>query len=340
VVVSKRTVKTITSRTGVQIEKIYCRMCRENKKPSDFYVATDTTLDTNGFMSVCKSCCESIYQGTYRAEKNTARALLITCRILNWKFDEDTVNAALLHIETAKKNGAVPQGVVGFYKGKLGLSSGKSFTERENNSLTFTEVSGLKIEPEDPLGNHVTEKTTEELEKIWGDSLEYEDYIWLESEYAIWEGDYNIRSRGEVNLLRLIILKLFDIRKGRSSKQNVNKLEEDFQKLLVTSNLSPAQSNAASKGNIADTWGMLIKRIEEETPAEYYKDYKLFDDFFDLKKYLKNYVSRPISNFLNGRKNYSVDDIDIPLEDGMFGSESSGEIESSKNVDEDKPESE
>ena len=291
-------------------------------------------------MSVCKEDCELIYENAFRAERNVSKALLVTCRLLNWKFDEEAVKAALLHIETAKKNGTNPKGIVGFYKSKLGLSTNKSFGDKSNDNLTFVEINGLKIEPEDRLEDHETEKTTEELKKTWGDKLEYDDYIWLESEYAIWEGDYNIRSRGEVNLLRLIILKLFDIRKARSAGQPTNKLEEDFQDLLKTSNLSPAQSSAASKGNIADTWGMLIKRIEEETPAEYYKDYKLFDDFFDLKKYLRNYISRPIANFFNGRKNYSVDDVDVVIEDEMFGSESSEKVPVSKNLDDEKSESE
>jgi hypothetical protein len=119
----------------------------------------------------------------------------------------------------------------------------------------------------------------------------------------------------------LIFLKLFAIRQARSEQKPINKLEEEFQKLLTTSALSPAQTNAATQGKMGDSYGMLIKMIEEETPAEHYADYKLFDDFFDLKKYLRDYVSRPITNFFNGRKNYVVSgDDDISLDNTIFES--------------------
>ena len=36
---------TFVSKTGIEVVENYCRKCRLNKKPTDFYVATDTLLD-------------------------------------------------------------------------------------------------------------------------------------------------------------------------------------------------------------------------------------------------------------------------------------------------------
>jgi len=320
---TRRKNKAVISSTGISVETVYCRKCRQNKSPAEFYTCVDKVLDTNGYLSLCKLCCRDIYDGFYLSEKSIERAMLKTCRLLNIRYDENAIEAAKQQVETMKARGTESDNFFGLYKSRL-LTSAKLCiqSDRSEEDLTFQE-GNIIITPTDPLEDH--DKNAEELKEIWGDQLNYEDYVWAEKEYSKWEHDYDIRNSSEVNLLRLIILKLLDIRKIRNGGQgSTAKLEKEFQDLLKTSALSPAQSNAASKGNLADTWGMLIKRVEEDTPAEYYKDFELFSDSFNLKRYIKNYISRPISNFFNGQKNYNIiDDPDFSFDASVFGSESS-----------------
>jgi hypothetical protein len=306
-----------SKRKEIDEQKVYCRKCQEHKKKSDFFICTDEYLDTNGVMSICKTCCNLIYNNIYNAEKNISKSLLRCCRMLNVRFDEDAVEATKAHLNTLAQSGKETSNVFGIYKGKILSSAKKNFSDKNSTlDLTFYEPVGLNINPEDPLEDH--EKNAEELKRFWGDNLEYDDYAWLESELAEWKQTHSAVTKSEVSLLKMIILKSFDIRKAR--KENnvtaINKLEESYQNLLKTSALSPAQSNAASQGKLADTYGMLIKMIEEETPAEHYKYYELFGNFFNLKKYFKDYISRPITNFFNGQKNYQIsEDGDVSLDD-------------------------
>lgn len=317
---SRKTTKAITTSTGVVVETAYCRMCRETKNASDYYVATDVSLDTNGLMSICKICCQKLYENNLKIENSIERALYKTCRTLNIRYDPDAIEVAKQQIKNMNDRGTNATNFFGIYKSKLLAVSSAEIGKRGDIDLTFQEETVLPP-PSDPLLDH--EKNAEELKQFWGDSMNRDDYIWLEKEYAKWEHDYDIRNSSEVNLLKLIILKLFDIKNARATGSTA-KLEKEFQDLLKTSALSPAQSSAASKSGFADTYGMLIKRIEEETPAEYYKDYKLFDDFFDLKKYIKNYITRPISNFFSGQKNYNISgDPEFSFDASAFGSESS-----------------
>lgn len=317
---SRKTTKAITTQTGVVVETAYCRMCRETKNASEFYVATDFFVDTNGLWSVCRKCCQSIYENNLKIENSVERALYKTCRLLNLRYDVDAIAVAKNQIKNMNDRGTNATNFFGIYKSKLLAVTPKEIGHRGDEDFTFQEETPLPP-PSDPLLDH--EKNAEELKQFWGDNLNRDDYIWLEKEYSKWEHDYDIRNSSEVNLLKLIVLKLFDIKNARANGSTA-KLEKEFQDLLKTSALSPAQSNAASKSGFADTYGMLIKRIEEDTPAEYYKDYKLFDDFFDLKKYIKNYITRPISNFFSGQKNYNITgDPEFSFDASAFGSESS-----------------
>jgi hypothetical protein len=214
----------------------------------------------------------------------------------------------MIHLETLAKNGKETDKVFGIYKSKLLSVVKERFSNEKNGAdLTFSEVEGKILDPVDPLEDH--EKNSVELKQFWGDNFEYDDYVWLEAEYAEWKEANSSINRSEETILKLVVLKLLAIRKAINANKDTSKLEEGLTKLLNTGALSPAQANVASQGKLVNTYGMIIKMIEEETPAEHYGgNYKLFDDFFDLKKYLRNYISRPITNFLGGEKNYEIDD--------------------------------
>lgn len=288
--------------------KVYCRRCMQTKSSKDFFVAVDEFLDKNGYFSVCKQCCNDVYNIMYESEGSVARAILKCCRIFNVVFDDTAVMATESHIRTFDEKGSKTDNGFGIYKTKLASITKRGFKDKEvSTSLTFSEPN-KPLPPANPLEN--TEKNAEELKQIWGDNLNRQDYMWLEAEYSKWKSEYSIKTSGEVSLLRMIILKLFDIRKARQEEKPTDKLEVAFQNLLKTSGLTPAQTTAANQGKTGDTWGMLIKMVEKEHPAEHYKDYKLFADFFNLGKYLLDFVTRPITNFFTGQKNYDIDDDD------------------------------
>ena len=48
------------------------------------------------------------------------------------------------------------------------------------------------------------------------------------------------------------------------------------------------------------TWGTLIQTIENYTPAEVYKDKKLFRDHDKIEEYFQRYIVRPFRNFFTG----------------------------------------
>jgi hypothetical protein len=313
VVKSRRKAVEFISDTGVKVEKSYCRKCMELKDHDEFYTAVDTYLDSNGLMSVCRSCMKEIYDRMFMTERTLDKAILRTCRILNIRYDQNAVDGVRSHIETMKNKGSEVTQTFGLYKGKLGVRNneggirGRSTT---SESLTF-------VEP----GREVIEKINENenigleyFEETWGKGMNPEDYDFLEKEYTKWRNPEG-NTQGEEVLIREICHIQNNIAKNRVEGKSTTELVKNLQDLMKNSALTPALARVADQGKIVNTWGNIAKMIETEDPAEHY-DKNLYKDYFNVGKYAYNYIVRPIMNFFQGTKNYElVEDDGITIED-------------------------
>jgi len=314
---SRRKVKKFLSITGVEVTEIYCRKCRQTKKPSDFFTAVDEVLDTNGYMSICKDCCDEIYNNIYNSERNLARSILQACRIINLRFDENAVESTRTHLKTLEEKGTKTNNTFGIYKAKvLQNSRGKISNKEAVVDLKFQEVGGIKIEPENPLDDK--EKSTEELKQFWGDRFEREEYEYLESEYSNWKSTNPPVTRNDETILKLVVLKLLSIRKAINASQDTSKLEEGLTKLMTAGALNPQQANAAGRGKIKDCFGVWIDDIEKVKPAEWWKDHSIYKDVDDIQEYFKVHLVRPFLNFWGVQRDFNFEgsvDNDISIEE-------------------------
>ena len=299
--------KEVVSRTGVTVKEIYCRRCMKTKIPAMFYQAVDSLLDKNGYFSVCSDCCNEVYNNFYNENHSVEKSLLKTCRALNIRYDESAVQATndtlFKYLEREKET----EKTFGVYKSKLMKLQNTRITDRNmNEDFTFYEPS-ISV-TQNPMKDDETDNAAE-LKQFWGNNFEYDDYVWLEREFSEWKKTHKIDTRSEVSLLKMIVLKLFDIRKARAEGREASGLEKNFQDLLKTSALSPAQSNVASQGKSQDTFGLWIKDIEDFGPAEWWD--KRRDQYVDAAgfgKYCEDYITRPISNFFGVSKNFDISD--------------------------------
>jgi hypothetical protein len=312
---SRRKVKTVTSNTGIVVEKIYCRKCREHKRPSEFFNSVDD-LDSNGYFSICKSCCNTLYDNYFRVEHSIAKAILRTCRKINLMFDEGCVESTEIHLKTMSDNGKPTDNIIGIYKSKLIQSQKSNFHNSDGEfDLTFHEI-GISLPPNNPL-----EMTDEnyDLSQIWGDDLEFEDYQYLEKEFAEWQKTHRCDTKAEKTLIREICHKMLEIRKTRKETKGTvpAHLTKELQDLMKTASLDPSKSSAANSGNAKETYSNFIKMIEENEPADFYKDKKLYKDFDGIDFYFRKYVTRPLKNFITQSRDFNVDieeDVDETVE--------------------------
>jgi hypothetical protein len=301
--------------TRQEIPKLYCRKCKKSLNEDSFYQATNPMLDSNGKMSICILCCNEIYDMYFSIYNNLEIALQLTCEDLDVRFSKEALIQAKSHIESLVTKGKVAEKVFGYYKSKLG-STNKNSTKME--SFRYKDSDCL----ESIENNIVNEEIDDDLLLFWGKSFdEIDDYIFLESELSNWKKTHKCDNQAEITLLREICIKILEIRKARDKKENVSDLQKGLQDLMKTANVDPAKANAASAGKSKDCFGVWVKDIEQFKPAEWYEQQEKYKDIDGFVPYIKNYIVRPIENFLTGVRNFFVNDnIDADLDSVDIGS--------------------
>ena len=288
--------------------KYYCRKCEKDKLGIHFYKATDFFVDSNGYMSVCKDCCQNIYDSFLATEHTIEKTLLRMCRLLNVQYNEKAVESAQQHIKTRADSGTNISNIFGIYKSKLIATQraqiGKKDTEED---LTFVEPSLKVIEtfPVDPIPDK------EYYEENWGKSinLDIEDYEYLESEFAKWKRTTKCDTQGEEVLVRLICHQQNKIRKTIEEGNSVDNLVKSLQEMMKNSALTPALQNAAMSGKNFETFGNWIKDIEQKTPAEWWEDQTKFHDVDGMTED-KDDIIRSIKNFITNSRDFGTAELE------------------------------
>jgi hypothetical protein len=295
----------IKSRKIVTTENVdkniyYCRKCGLVKKETDFYSCSDAFLDKNGRLSICKECCNIMYDNFIENEKTIEKTIYRMCKILNIKYSEEAISMTKSRIETSKSHGKDINAIFGIYKSQLMVQdktdngdpylSGVSkftFEEPSKDSIVFKEI-------------ETDRKDFEYLKKIWGKVESIEEYDFLEEEYLRWASPIGNVTHSEEVLIREICHYQNQIRKFRieGNVAKVDEISKMMRAVMKDSMLTPALQNAANNGKNADCFGVWIKDIETRKPAEWYLEqtkYKdidgLTDDINDIKRNMKNFIT-------------------------------------------------
>ena len=291
----------------------YCRICQKMLPASKFYEATNTIIDKNGLLSVCRDHCHEIYDMYYSIHNNVDIALKLTCRDLDVRYSEEALKQAQSHVESLMEKGKPASKIFGYYKSKLG-STDKNNQKLESFRFKDTEFENL-------INDQVEEEVDDDLVLFWGRGFSLNDVIFLETELSNWKQTHKCDNQAELTLLREICIKILTIRNRRAGKENVSNDLKELQDLMKTASVDPAKANQASAGKSHEAFGLWVKDVEQFRPAEWYEQQEKYQDMDGFKPYLKNYISRPIENFLTGVRNFFVDDnIDADLDSVDVGS--------------------
>ena len=311
--------KIVTSKTGVEVEKVYCRRCMEHKIPREFWAAVDIEVDSNGFMSVCSDCANILFDNLIMADDSIELATLKMCRKLNMKYDEGAIESAKKQIETVRESGKTIPSFLSIYKIKLVSTQSTKFSNRETEDLTYQEVTTINVSQDaTTLQNLNEEEIDSEVVMFWGEGYGLKDYEWLEKKLADWKRTHKSDTEAEESLLREIVFKQFEIKKARETLKPVtSSMLKDLQDLMKTANVDPAKAALANAGRSNDTFSSFIRMIEDNRPAEYYQDKELFRDFDGLEKYFTKYVVRPLKNFVTQSRDFSLEDTDENEDDDL-----------------------
>ena len=305
--------KIINEENAENINSIYCRRCMTDKKPLNFYKATDMVLDKNTYMSICKDCCRDLYNKYYQLEHDLEKSILRLCRTLNWKYDTESIDALKNHLNNHSKS-PDDETVSGTYRAKLSVRRGQKFGDfvKVEDYLTFNEPSR---EAREEIDDDAFGSSTEDLKLFWGAGLSYSDYVFLESELAKYKASHPSDSYSKVSLLKDLCHKELEIRKARFEEKSTGGLIKEKQDIMKTLAIDPAKESIASGNKNMEAFGVFIQHIEETEPADYYADKEIFKDADNIGWYFEKYVRRPLKNFVTGSRDFNVDANDENDED-------------------------
>jgi hypothetical protein len=303
-----KTKKQVASK--VNLNTPYCTCCGQTD-PKEFYNSKSKIHKHTEKLSLCKKCIGDLFDYYMKRCEYQKKAVFYICRKLDVPFNISAYNGAETH------------------SNKVGWKIWQSYF-KELNSLGDTNKYGYCFDDGQQFFDDTDiisknpfeyEEADDEQKLFWGYGFDPHEYAYLEHELSEWQKTHKCDNRSELTLLKEICIKLLEIRKKRESGENVSSEQKSLQELMKTANVDPAKSNMASAGKSHDCFGIWVKEIEQFRPAEWYEQQEKYKDMDGFIPYIRNYIVRPIENFITGIRNFVVDDdIDADLDNIDIGS--------------------
>lgn len=266
-----------------------CTKCDRPFSSRNFYKNT-SIHSKNGYLTICKECLNEKYNMFVKEYRSSKKAVQRICMAYDIYYNDtiynmcDDGNGNVSIAKYIQKTNMVQ------YKGKTfedSLKEGFFFTGNSNGiNLGLSENSG---EPEiDP-----------KLIEKWGSGFSYYDYQILEEHYMkLTRNNKNNSDNQDIFINSLCHLYMLMM---KSLKENdldgYAKANEQYSKTFTKAGLKTVQEVDIGSD---DCWGEWVRRIEEYTPAEYYKNKSLFSDFDNIGDYFNRFVLRPLRNLMHG----------------------------------------
>ena len=282
------------------------------KPEKNFYSAVDKFLDKNGYFSVCKDCMIKMYSNFYTVEHDINRVIYNMCKALNVLYNESAVETTK-KILAGKKMTEDNPSAWGVYKGKLPISVSAGLSKINGTlgmssdlvELTFEyDTPKPKVEiPDDVFADII------DVQAFWGEGFSVDDYRFLDGEYNNFKKTNKADTYPEIVLLKEVCYKLLAMKNQRQKGSSTAVLAKELQELMKNLAISPNQISAASAGKTMETFGQWIKEIENNKPADFFKNKSIYVDIDNIEAYAEEHITRPLKNFITGSRDFGADDV-------------------------------
>lgn len=275
----------------------------------DLYIGRSDLYAYYNKIVYCKKCIEEIYNRYLELKQDEKVAIYYMCRKLDIPFKHSAYEGALK--ESSDRGWKLYQAYIQKIN-SLGASN--------NYGNCFDDSDNFNLDKDDDTMVYNGE-VDEDSKIFWGYGLDPKSYLFLDTELENWKRTHKCDNQAELTLLKEICMKILEIRQKREQGKDVGKEQKDLQDLMKTASVDPAKSNAASAGKSIDTFGMWVKDIEQFRPAEWHEQQEKYKDMDGFVTYIKNYIMRPIKNFLTGDRDFVINedmnfDLDVEIDEG------------------------
>lgn len=285
----------------------YCRKCMKFLPERNFYKAVDKKrVDTNGKISVCKSCAQDIYDELFEVTPIMEKVIHTMCTTLNVAFVNNAIDATKAHIDTLMENGKNVKAIFSIYLQKL-VAVNPTMDKSADTDMTYTDVTTIYTDKQFEVKDSPIPK---DVLDFWGDKTPIENVKFLEKEYTKLKTTHVVKTYAEETLAKQICHAVLDIENTRLEGEDVTKMVTSLQTLMKSLDIAPNIANANLSTEDDDTFGLWIQEIEKSEPAQWLKDnpkYRTYRDVDDIDKYYKQYIVRATKNFITESRDFNIE---------------------------------
>lgn len=296
-------IKTMAEIGKMPPEVNYCRKCGDVKSVNFFHSAMDYNLDSNKKLSICKDCCDLLFDGYLKSEGSIEKAILKMCRLLNIQYNTDAIEAAKKQIES---KGIEESGkLFGMYKAKLiAVNKTSIHDSAETMDLSFKYETQIVLS-ENPLNDEDFDEA-KELKLFWG-TEDRGEIEFLESEFTNFKRTHKADTYAEITLLKEVCHKLWDINKDRRANKSTDSSVKQLMEVMKSLAISPNSSNAAGDGKNKDTFGVWTAEIMKFRPEEWVENRSIYRDVDNIEEYNEKIFLSPMRSLITGNREFSLD---------------------------------
>lgn len=268
-----------------------CCHCNEPLPLRNFYKSNSDFYFGIQHLPICKTCLSSLFRIYSIQYQDKKKAMQRICMTYDLYYDDVSFKAC-------ENDG--DDVIVGNYIKKLNLSQhkGKTFNNTIEEGFSFGEME--IVENTQCCDENDEPPVDPKLVMKWGAGFSSSsDYAELESHYKMLKkNNPNSDNNQEIFITSLCHLYMLMMKALRENDlDGYAKANEQYSKTFTKAGLKTVQEVDMGSD---DCWGEWVRRIEEYTPAEYYKNKELFKDFDNVGEYFKRFVLRPLRNLMHG----------------------------------------
>ena len=256
----------------VESSNAYCHMCGTaySKRKGNFPVSYAVLHRGLGYLPICKSCAERLYDGYLEQCNDPKYALRQLCRKLDLYWDE--------HVYDYVSTKATTRSLVVQYLQRITNTkfAGKSYDttlEKEGTLWKFDDE--IVVNPEEEVEEESAEETEEVIPKkyikYWGEGYKANVYKDLEQRKANWMSSFPDQSAIDVSteaIIKQLCYLEVEMNAARAKGRSVDKLLNSYNTLLGSANLKPVQRKQEEDelGLEKTPLGVWLYRYENKRP--------------------------------------------------------------------------
>lgn len=290
------------------MERLTC--LNENKEypiTSFFDADKSSIFGAYGNIPLCKKCIGNIAKEFYKAYSDKKLAVFLTCLKLDVRF------VTALYEEIERDNISADRMALGYIEAFIKSEEEGSFNDSGYSMGVFETLRSYldtsNAMQDDIEASWVSYIVTQDDLDFWGSQYSQEDYYYLSNTLNRYLESYPklADNASSIDLLREICYTTLDIKNERSSEKPnlklISELNTKLSSLLSDSNIKPSQKKDTMSD--VDTFGLLIKRIEETDPLPNpLPEWEKEDMMKEIGEFIVGHISKIVGKDVEGMDGY------------------------------------